>query len=69
MAITKFDQLLLPDDFICDVNTKKYTVVPATRIHICAKCAIYCSNGVASIVSITEKQTDRQTDNDHTCKN
>ena len=36
--------------------------------HICAKFGVDCSNGVACIASITDKQTNKLT-NKHTCQN
>ena len=44
------------------MDTKNYTPVARTKIHICAKFGLDCLNGATSIVNITDKQTDRQTD-------
>ena len=47
-----------PDDVIDDViNTKKYTPIARSKIHICTKFGVDCLNGVTSIVNITDPQT------------
>ena len=53
------------------INTKNYTHVAASKIHICAKFGVDCSNGGTSTVNITDKQTDRWKGNRRlsTCQN
>ena len=42
------------------MDTKYYTPVARSKIHICAKFGVDCLNGATSVVNITDKQTDRQ---------
>ena len=68
----KFWPIFGPDDVIDDViNTKNYTDLARSKIHIPVKFGVDCSNGATCIVTITDKQTNRQTDkpsDEHTCK-
>ena len=43
------------------MDTKNYTPVARSKIHICVKFGIDCLNGATCIVNITDKQTDKQT--------
>ena len=58
----KFWPIFGPDDVIDDViNTKNYTDLARSKIHIPVKFGVDCSNGATCIVTITDKQTDKQT--------
>ena len=59
----KFWPIFGPDDVIDDVtNTKNYTDLARSKIHIPVKFGVDCSNGATCIVTITDKQTNKQTD-------
>ena len=57
----KFWHIFGPDDVIDDViNTKNYTDLARSKIHIPVKFGVDCSNGATCIVTITDKQTNKQ---------
>ena len=63
MTKSKSDLFFGSDDVIDDViNTKNYTDLAKSKIHIPIKFGVDCSNCATCIVTITDKQGKKQTD-------